>query len=418
MSDLDAALPRAAVLRATLRAATDRLATELTMPSNEAPVWNEFEWRTAMAVSVMHGITGLLAGRLRWQGPPDWQAFLDEQLEQSRRRESRARELLARLDASARHAGLPMLAMKGSALLALGLYMPGERPMSDVDLLARPEDMTAADSLIQANGYSLCIARARHVVYEPPNWGRDRAFGEHERNPTKIELHPAVQEPLPLREIDITASLLPANALPGLNPYASEAALMRHLLLHAAGNFCQRSVRLIHLHDIAVLGARLNAEAWREVLAPASDGRPAWWAVAPLTLARQLFPDQLPSDALGAGWTLAVEACPRTLRQRMARCGLVESSLSQLDLPMLPGIEWSQSAAEAVIHAWRRLYLPREERAARRQMMVTEHWQSTSAWLRRPRWLKVLSVLSGAPPRAQTMYNLHHALAYRPSSSA
>lgn len=418
MSELDTPLPDAAVLRAALRAATDRLAAELTTPTSEAPVWNEFEWRTAMAVSVMHGISGLLAGRLRWQGPPAWQAFLEEQLDQSRRRERRARDLLARLDRSARHAGLPLLAMKGSALLALGLYAPGERPMSDVDLLARTPDLAATDALIQANGYALCISRARHAVYEPRGWGSERGFGEHECNPTKIELHPAVQEPLPLREVDITASLLPADARPGLTPYASEAALMRHLLLHAAGNLCHRSVRLIQLHDIALLGARLDAEAWRQALAPASDGRPAWWAVAPLALARKLFPGQLPPERLGTAWASAVQACPRALLRCVARRGLVESSMSHLNLPMLPGIEWSHSAGEAITCAWRRLHLPREERAMRRQTAVTEHWQATSAWLRQPRWLKLLSFLRGAPPRVQTMYNLHHALAYRPSSSA
>ena len=46
------------------------------------------------------------------------------------------------------------------------------------------------------------------------------------------------------------------------------------------------------------------------------------------------------------------------------------------------------------------------------------HAYASSAWSRRPRWLKALTFMLGAPPRVQTMYTLHRALAYRPSSSA
>ncbi len=418
VKEFDIRLPKASVTRAALRETTNRLAAELALPTDGVPDWNDFEWRAAMAASVMHGISGLLAGRLRWQGPPAWAAFLAEQLDQSRRRERRARELLARLDRSAREAGLPLLAMKGSALLALGVYAPGERPMSDVDLLARPGDMAATDGLITANGYALDIAKRRHRAYEPLGQGSDRAFGEHEDNPTKIELHEAVREPLPLHEIDITADLLPPAAAPGLNAYASTAALMRHLLLHAAGNLCNRCVRLIQLHDIALLGARLDAAAWHEALAPASDGRPAWWAVPPLLLAQRLFPAALPEGLLAEVLAPALAVCPPGLRRSIASRGLAESSLSHLDIPMLPGIEWSQTHGEALQFAWRRLHPAREGRAATTEVLSRQHSLAGSAWAHQPRWLKALSFLRGAPPRVQTLYNLHRALAYRPSSSA
>ena len=141
-------LPPWPVVRRALAQTTHRLAQEVAAPAAHAPAWNEFEWRIAMAVSVMHGVSGLLAGRLRWQGPAAWQAFLEEQLEQSRRREARARGLLRALDTEARLAGVPLLGLKGSALLALGLYAPGERPMSDVDLLVHPEHQDRADAVI------------------------------------------------------------------------------------------------------------------------------------------------------------------------------------------------------------------------------------------------------------------------------
>lgn len=401
-------LPGAAALQAALRSTTDRLAAELANPLPIAPAWTAFEWRAAMAVSVMHGISGLLASRLMWAGPADWQAFLAEQAEQGRRREARVRALLARLHAAAIAAGLPLLALKGSALLQLDVYAAGQRPMSDVDLLARPGDLQAADRLIILGGYVAGAAKRRHTAYEPLQQRAIPAFGEHEDNPIKIELHEAVREPLPRREIDITSSLRPTTTRPGLNGYASSAALMRHLLLHTAGNLCSRSVRLIQLHDIAALGARLAREDWNEALAPASDDLPAWWAVAPLTLAQRLFPGQLPPTPAAA-----LAACPPWLRRASAGYRLADVSLSHLGIPLLPGLEWSRGPADMLGLAWQRLHAQESRQAVQRQPSL-----AASAWTRRPHWRKALSFLRGTPPRAQTLYSMHRALAYRPASSA
>lgn len=404
-------LPKASVMQAALNATTDRLACELVKPTHSVPAWDEFEWRAAMAVAVMHGVSALLAGRLRWSGPPDWQAFLAEQAEQGRRRERRVRALLLDLDHRARDAGLPLLAMKGAALLQLGIYAPGERPMSDVDLLAHSQDVAGADRLILAAGYEGGTAKHRHIAYEPLHQSPDRAFGEHESNPIKIELHEAVREPLPFHEVDITAGLLAPTAQPGLQTYTGPAALMRHLLMHAAGNLCNRSVRLIQLHDIAMLSTRLDAADWDEALAPASDGRAAWWAVAPLALTQRLFPGHLPPIAAAA-----LAACPPWLRRASAGCRVADMSLSRLGIPMLPGIEWARGPADALGLAWQRLH-PAEQ-ALNAQTVQRQHSLASSPWTRRPRWRKGLSFLLGTPPRAQTLYSLHRALAYRPASSA
>jgi Uncharacterised nucleotidyltransferase len=407
----DVELPKASVLQAALRSTTQRLAAELARPTHSRPAWDDFEWRAAMAVAVMHGVSALLAGRLRWSGPPAWASFLAEQAEQGRRREQRVRALLAALDQRAREAGLPLLAMKGSALLQLDVYAPGERPMSDVDLLAGPADAEATDRLITAAGYEPGIAKRRHIAYEPRRPSADPAFGEHEDNPIKIELHEAVREPLPVQEIDITAGLLARSAGPGLNPYASPGALMRHLLLHTAGNLCNRSVRLIQLHDIAALGARLDAAAWGEALAPASDGRAPWWAVPPLALAQRIFPGRLPPTAAAA-----LAACPPWLRRASAGWQLADVSLSRLGIPLLPGVEWSRGPADVLGLAWQRLNPP--ERAVTAQLVQRQHSLAGSAWTRQPHWRKGLSFLLGTPPRAQTLYSVHRALAYRPASSA
>lgn len=404
-------MPAAPAVQAALQATTQRLADELAVPQTLPPDWNAFTWRTAMAVAVMHGISGLLAKRLRWQGPPDWQAFLGEQALHGVRREARIRERLHTLHAAAVAAGVPLLALKGAALLRTGMVGGGERPMSDIDLLVPPARAVAADALICATGYAPGVRKQRHIAYEPLHQGSDRAFGEHEDNPIKIELHTAVAEPLPLRQIDITASLAPHQPPPGLHGYASTAALMRHLLLHTTGNLCGRCVRLVQLHDIALLAGQLDDTDWQECLAPASDGRAAWWAVPTLALVEQVFPGRLPRLPRAA-----VQACPPWLVRASRHWTLTDVSLSHLGIPVLPGLAWARGPRDALGLAWQRVFPA--ERAATQQLLQHQHSLAGSAWSRQPPWRKALSFLLGAPPRAQTMYSLHRALAYRPASSA
>lgn len=410
-------LPRAAVVRTALRRTTERLAAELANPQDEAPGWNDFEWRTAMAVSVMHGISALLARRLRWAGPACWQAFLAEQADQGRAREQKTRALLQRLDDAARQAGIPLLAMKGSALLKLGLYEPGHRPMSDVDLLARPEDFDAVHRLLLAHDYAQGVISPRHRAYDPAHTSANRAFGEHATNPIKIELHTAVMETLPVREVAITAQMWRHDAHAGVNAYPSTAALMRHLLLHAAGNLCASAIRLIQLHDLAVLAPHLDESDWAEALATASDGLPAWWAAPVIDLAMRLFPDRWPHSAMAGPLDAATAACPPLLRRAMRRDRLDEVSMSRFRIPMLPGMGWSHSAVEAWACVTVRVRPGRDAMRHTQRAAHSVHAFASSPWTDRPRWQKALRFLLGAPPRVGTMYSLQRALAYDPPHS-
>ncbi|HKF97200.1 MAG TPA: hypothetical protein VKB20_03020, partial [Steroidobacteraceae bacterium] len=72
-------LPSPVTVQAALRTVTERFALEMAAPTSSAPRWSHFEWRTARAAAAMHGITGILAARLRWEGPEGWREFLTEQ---------------------------------------------------------------------------------------------------------------------------------------------------------------------------------------------------------------------------------------------------------------------------------------------------------------------------------------------------
>jgi hypothetical protein len=55
-------------------------------------------------------------------------------------------------------------------------------------------------------------------------------------------------------------------------------------------------MRLIHLHDIALLAARLSSEEWQQLTQLRVAGRPMWWAVPPLTELRGFEASPTASD--------------------------------------------------------------------------------------------------------------------------
>ena len=251
-------MPGFRALDAALRRTTERLALELDHPAAAAPDWSELEWDVARGVAAMQGIAVLLAHRLRWSGPPRWQEYLRDQVNHGLRREARIGALITQLDVLLQRERVRALGLKGAALRGLGIYDPGERPMGDVDLLASPDDCDAIGRALAVLGYREIYRTQRHAVFRDRAPDAARGFGEHVDNPLKVELHECVAEPLPASMVDITARLVPLDSRSGLRPYRSRAALMAHLLLHAAGNMRAHAFRLIQLVDLGRLSHQMT----------------------------------------------------------------------------------------------------------------------------------------------------------------
>ena len=412
MPGADSALPRVAVIEAALHKTTQRLASEVVAPSASAPDWSEFEWRVAMAAATIHGVSAWLANRLRWRGPLLWEAFLAEQKHQGELRQQRIAQLLARTDVAAAQAGVAMVALKGSALMDLRLYAAGERPMGDIDLLVRPEDFDTSSRLLMALGFKEELDIPRHQILVPDSAPRPIAFGEHADNPIKIDLHVRIIERLPIADIDITALQFPRDARPGLNPYPSMAALMRHLLLHAAGNIRNRSVRLIQLQDIALLASRLTDDDWDELLNQSGGARGLWWALPPLALTAHYHPAAIPRsliDRLQGG-------CPLLLRRAAQRHRLIDVSLSQIRIHAFPGVEWSRSPKEAWQYIAGRVIPGREIRSLRQHYAQTQALSAETRWYGQSQARRILRWLVSQPARVQTMHSIRLAIDYRPPS--
>jgi Uncharacterised nucleotidyltransferase len=398
--------PSRNAVQAALRTTTETLARELAQPHVLAPEWSEFEWRVGRAVATMHGISPLLSLVLRWQGPAGWAQFLIEQREHTAQRYERTRELLLLIEERARACGLGLIALKGAALHAIGLYAPGERPMADVDLLTREEDSPRAGRMLETLGFRETYATWKHRVFEPNEPRAAAAFGEHAANAMKIELHTRIREILPLHAVDVSEQLFAGALRPGLNGYPSQTALMSHLLLHAAGAMAFRALRLINVHDIARLSALMTEQDWDEFLfqGNARDGK-LWWAFPPLSLTARYY-HSIPERILAR----VASGCPWLLRQTCRRRSLTDVSFSHLWISAFPGIEWAASVREMLAYAGRRLVPSAEVRAGREVVARTQPFAAEDPWMRLSQSGRILRWLAARQVRAETLRPVRMAL--------
>ena len=102
--------------------------------------------------------------------------------------------------------------------------------------------------------------------------------------------------------------------------------MLVHLLLHAAGSMLVRTLRLIQLHDLALVAARMGEEDWARLLACRVDNRALWWAVPPLEMVARHYRQAIPGAVLGC----LRRSCPRTLRGVSRRQTISEVSLARL----------------------------------------------------------------------------------------
>jgi hypothetical protein len=402
-----AMLPPLKIVKAGLRRTTEALAEELALarPGGAIPEWSDLEWRLASAAAAAHGVAPLLSKFSTWQNP-QWRQFLSSQRDHVEHRHRRIEALLKIIDIEAREAGLAIVPLKGSALHALGIYAPGDRPMADIDLLVRESDTTRAIALLQDIGYVESFVQWKHRVFKPATGEPVFGLGEHRDTPVNIELHTRIQERLPITAVDITARIYPRDPRPGLNPYPSNGALMSHLLLHAAGNICGRSLRLLHLNDISLLATRMLASDW-DVLWDEQAADAPWWALPPLRLVARYYRNAIPAAVLAR----IERNCPTVLRTISRYQTLTRVSCSALWLSALAGIEWSRSIGDVAQYLMNRVRPPEEAIKERADMLRTQFWLQGQSWVRLKHGRRVLTWLTRPVPRMDTLYVVRAAMA-------
>jgi hypothetical protein len=395
-----AAVPSAAELYPTLCKVTETLARELASPTRIVPDWSEYEWTVARAVAAMHGISPLLAGSVQWQGPKAWTKFLNEQRTHTRARHWRIQELLKVVDQKAREAELAATALKGAALHRLGLYDAGDRPMADVDLLVRPADVDRTALLLNSLGFRQSGETWKEREFTPVEESSAAELGEHAANSLKIELHERICEKLPLQITDVSDFIFPLKPTAGLNAYPSNASLMRHLLLHAAGSMAFQCLRILQLHDIALLAGRMSDADWKEMHSSRLPHVPVWWAYPPLELTSRYYQGTVPASVLED----TKDDCRFIFRTLGSKKSLVDVSYSYLWVKAFPGIEWSQSIGELLAFTASRVRPTSLHLAKRKHLATTQIWAKEDEWSRLTQGRRLLRWLASRQARPVTMH--------------
>jgi hypothetical protein len=407
MISSDRTLPPPPILHAMLRKITETFARELSGAAPLAPQWTDFEWTLARAVAAMHGVSPVLSRVLRWEGPEGWRQFIDAQRAHTVQRHARIAELLQLLDRRTRGAGIAALALKGAALHAMGLYIPGDRPMADIDLLVRPADAPRTARLLESLSFRQSGQTWKETLFTPVDDHRHCELGENSGNDVKIELHERIGEKLPWRVTDASDLIFPQCPRPGLNAYPSKAVLLIHLLLHAAGSMTTRLLRLLQLHDLARLSSLMSEGDWDEMLAHGSHGQRLWWAYPPLMLLSGYYPSMIPGRVLA---TLAGD-CPYFLKRAARQRTLHDHSCSYLWVEALPGIEWAQSVAEILEYTASRVWPGAGHIAQRRQIAETAASADRGPWAGLSQGRRILRWIASRQARPVTMHSVHAALA-------
>lgn len=271
-------------------------------------VTGEDEAELAAFATSTQGVAALLArASSREALPVPLARFLEEDAARTAARAARLRATLGEALAALRQGGLEVVLLKGAALVQAGLADPGERPMGDLDLLlADPGGLGEATRLLErATPFRALLDTPRHRVFVLPGERVALPAAEHPENPLRIELHRTFRLPVLGEVYDATADLrlsartLERDGLQALVP--GEAALVRHLLHHAAEDFGARGLRGVQAHDFRLLSRRLGPLS---PALPAGDLRAAGPLLFAADAVQRLFPGSFAPafvDALARG---------------------------------------------------------------------------------------------------------------------
>ena len=255
-----------------------------------------------LAICEYHGVSSLILQALQKRNVTGtaWEEIRT-------RLETRKRQWLARniylldrlrgFSSVLRKAGIPFIVLKGGSLL--GVLYPdfGMRPLNDVDVLVKREDLDRILGLLQGNGWVI-----------PPelsvNYWKERYFHLYIRTDDAIsamfELHWNLEKKfrhsIELEEL-WERSVKYQSEGESLNRLSNEDLIL-HLLVHLAHHYF--SPRLIWVNDIQEMTTRSSLD-WDRILARAERWKLRIPVHYSINYVEKIFPGVLPARVLEGG---------------------------------------------------------------------------------------------------------------------
>jgi hypothetical protein len=238
----------------------------------------------ATGLTALAGQLGLFAS-----AAPDVVAYVDEQRSEVARRVARFRDLTPRVVDVLNEAAIPVVAVKGAALLVDVWGHPECRPMADIDLVIEPHLRAQATAVMARAGWALHSATAYEDTYL--GWGdgsTGRTDGESAAHNGRVEIHPGWSE------------FLHGYTVTGFEVHPAtfdHAALTAHVIGHLASTVVRAEVRALNVVDVWWCVQRdldwVGVAEWMAHTDPRLTG-PGLWLVA------RTLPGLLPDGLLAA----------------------------------------------------------------------------------------------------------------------
>jgi hypothetical protein len=289
--------------RATLARVVEDFANGLAQ--NElAPLagWSEAEWALASQTAFVLGIGALFYSQFeplgKWSQLPDpFRAALTRQYQMNRARVTRILSEWEQLLGALNGKDVGVIPLKGIALLQKYYVDPATRPLADLDILIRPEDLATTRVTLEGLGYWMEGESAKPNFVRADNRHAVCLDAEHPDNPRRIEVHTRIQDEFRGTTIDWTKCAWDSNHATMPRSTVREIAvttLFVHLLSHTSRDVMTCRARLIQLQDIALVARTLTEQhLWLNV-SDAPDFRATRFFYPALALVNRYFPNAVP----------------------------------------------------------------------------------------------------------------------------
>jgi len=242
------------------------------LPLNRLGAVAALDWDYLLAAAEKQGIAPLLAqriGRGRDDVPDGVADRLDADYWVSHFRNRTLLHQLRRVTEAASEAGIPVMPLKGAALATRYYAVPALRPMSDLDLLVQPADLSRMAPVLQGLGYSAMTLPPSPIDEEGAAFGEYAYVAAIDDMPVLIEYRAEPLDPAigTLHAADQTmaarlhahsartwerAAWATSDGVPCVQIAAED------LLLHVAAHLTTRhaGMRLLWLYDLRLIAAR------------------------------------------------------------------------------------------------------------------------------------------------------------------
>jgi hypothetical protein len=227
---------------------------------------------------------------------------------------------------------LQPIALKGIYLAAAIYPDPAVRPMNDIDLLFKPDELAAAESLLQSLGYGGKHKSAELGAGVTKHTSTFKREADQSATPNPylsaqagcmIEPHVSLEESWLGLKVDITSGVRERSIEVDLNGQLCRVLSAEDLLLHLCVHFCFHLIMgapsMVQLSDLLIV-TQIDQLDWQKFIDRASATRSTPYALAALTLAQKLLGAPAPMETIEQ----LARRTPDRLRQRIQQLGLID----------------------------------------------------------------------------------------------